>query len=108
MRADSAASRRNERFVLARQDRIELRGGLRLERRQHMRIGVQRQADLRMPERLHDRSWVHALQVAVFDWRIAETYAMGDLSVTPEPLVCPILLAPTGLALISTCGARRQ
>jgi hypothetical protein len=38
----------------------------------------------------------------VFDWQIAETYAMGDLSVAPEPLICPPLLAPTGLALTVT------
>jgi hypothetical protein len=34
--------------ALARQDRIDLRGGLGLERGQHMRVRVQREADLRM------------------------------------------------------------
>src|SRR5258706_12090069 len=47
--------------ALTRQDRIELRGGLGLERREYMRIRVERQADLRMPERLHDRPRIDAL-----------------------------------------------
>jgi hypothetical protein len=37
----------------------------------------------------------------VFDWRI-ETYARGGLSLAPEPMVCPTLLALTGLALTVT------
>jgi hypothetical protein len=41
----------------------------------------------------------------VFDWRI-ETYAMGGLSLAPEPMVCPTLLALTGLALTVTESLR--
>ena len=49
------------RCTLAFQERVELRGSLLLERRQDVRISVQGQAHLRVPQGLHDRAGVDAL-----------------------------------------------
>jgi Condensation domain len=66
-------------------------------------VAAQRHEGLPLP-----RLWRQMGRIAeqwprlVFDWRIAGPYVMGDLSVAPEPMVCPPLLAPTGLALTVT------
>jgi hypothetical protein len=47
-------------YSLAAQNRVHLGGSGALERRQYVRVGVQREADLAMSQRLHDRPRIHA------------------------------------------------